>query len=143
MRIRQQRLVERVFGQVPLAIDSLPARVTFFFQPELAAQVRLRPDAIRASSAPPAFGLRVQVSDPGPPAKVGEGVLELTGCLPNAEQDAYACDLEGFVFKGVSTTAEAKKAVLARSKLTPLALYLRAYQPATFATDNGLVAPSQ
>jgi hypothetical protein len=141
MRIRQQRLVEKVFGQVPLSVDSLPARVAFFFQPELAAQVRLSPDAIRASSAPPGFGLLVRVSDPGPPERVGDGVLELTGCLPNEAQDAYTCDLGAFVFQKQSTTAQAKAAMLARSKITPLALYLRSYQPATFATDNGLVAP--
>ena len=110
MRIRQQRLVERVFGQVPLAIDSLPARVTFFSQPELAAQVRLRPDAIRAS--PATAGLRAPGAGErsGPAGQGGRrGAGAELGRLPNAEQDAYACDLEGFAFKGVSTTAEAEE----------------------------------
>lgn len=138
----RNQMVGEVFSRVPLDLEAPTDRIRIFLDPEPAVQLLIGPDELNAAvNVPPSFRLALNVLDPGPPASNATGVVELTGCAPSPDQPGYACQMGDLTYRSSTTTALARLALLKRAKLSPVALYVQAYQPARFSSGAGGVIP--
>jgi hypothetical protein len=138
----RDEMVSEVFSQVPLALDAPSGRIRVFITPELAVQVKIAPEELNAAvNVAPRFRLQLQITDPQPPSSNAIGSVELTGCESSNDEPGYACQMGNLTYRGAVGSAAAKRDVLTRSTLTPLALYVQNYQPARFQAGAGGLIP--
>ncbi len=140
----REEMISTVFSQVPLALAAPIDRIKVFLAPNLGVQIKIGPDELQAAArGEQKFRLELKVEDPGPPSSNTNAFVDLVGCVDSNDGPGYACEMGTLNYRGFTGPAADRSAVLARSRLTPVALYVLQYQQARFQTGaGGLVPPS-